>query len=142
MKFVSDNSKEFEQRRCRERVENALRKMTANLLRIARGGGRPHEIADQSLELLEACREFHEQVGYFPAAEFPQMLNTAPDSDAPEFRYAVHAVVCGALQVTASRLLDQKTQLTAGAHALYEGIRYLKEVRAARHARGKGRRNE
>jgi hypothetical protein len=141
MKVVADNP-DFEQqqkeRRYRNRVDNALRQLTANLLRITRGAGRPYEVFKQALQLLEACKEFREQLGYPPDPEFSQMLNTAPEFDAPDGDHALHSIVCGALQTTASRLLDQRLQIKAAERELSDGIRQLERARAERHARASG----
>jgi hypothetical protein len=112
-----------------------LRQLTANLLRITRGAGRPYEVFKQALQLLEACKEFREQLGYPPDPEFSQMLNTAPEFDAPDGDHALHSIVCGALQTTASRLLDQRLQIKAGERELSDGIRQLERARAERHGR-------
>jgi hypothetical protein len=135
-------SRRFEQRRCRANVENVLCRLTANLLRVTRGAGRAHEIAQQAIDFLKACKESHAQVGYYPAAEFPQMLDTAPELDRPDLNHAVHRIVSGALQIIASRLLDQKTQERAREDELYNGIRALERARAESRARLMGKRND
>jgi hypothetical protein len=121
MKVVADNN-DFEQRRCRLRVEYALRQLTANLLRVTRGAGRPSEVPAQALSLLEPCQEFR-QVGH----------------DAPDFNHAVHTIVRGALQMTASRLLGQLTQERTGENEFYDRIDDFQRERAAERARLMGR---
>jgi hypothetical protein len=130
MKVVSDN-KDFEERRCRQRVESALRELTGNLLRVARGAGRHEAIYNQALQFVIACKEYHEQVGYYPDNELPAILNTAPDFDAPELKHAEHKIVRGALQMTASRLLGQWTQERNGENEFRAGIIALDQGRAA-----------
>jgi hypothetical protein len=145
MKVVADNPNLEQQRkeqRCRESVGNALRELTANLLRITRGAGRPYQVFGQALQLLEACKEFREQLGYPPDAEFSQMLDTAPEFDAPDDDDARHTIVRGALQLTASRLVDQRLQIKAGECELFDGIQDLARLRAERRARGSGKRND
>lgn len=137
MKVVSDN-KDFEQQQCRRRVEYAVRELTANLLRVARGAGKPHEVPAQALRLLEVCREFRE-LGYDASAAFREMLDTGPDFDAPDLQHATHTIIRGVLQITASRLLDQLTQQRNGETEFYNGISELERARAAEHARRMGR---
>lgn len=141
MKVVSSrDEREITERRCRDKVEWALRELTANLLRVARGAGRYEAIYNQALQFVIACKEYHEQVGYYPDKELPAILNTAPDFDAPELKHAEHKIVRGALQMTASRLLGQWTQERNGENEFRAGIIALDQARAAhreQHARAR-----
>jgi hypothetical protein len=145
MKVVADNPNFEHQRKeqqYRNRVDNALRELTANLLRITHGAGRPYEVFEQALRLLQACKEFREQLGHPPDPEFSQMLNTAPEFDAPEGDHARHNIVRGALQITASCLIGQRLQINAGERELNDGILELERLRAERRARLSGKRND
>ena len=145
MKVVADNpdiERQQKEQRYRNRVDNALCELTANLLRITRGAGRPYDVFEQALHLLQACKEFREQLGHPPDAEFPQMLDTAPEFDAPEDDRALHTIVRGAFQFTASCLIGQRLQINAGERELYDGIGELERLRAERRARLSGKRND
>jgi hypothetical protein len=131
MKIVSTrDEREITEWRCRKEVEWALRDLTANLLRVTRGAGRGHDIWEQALRFLQSCKAYHDQVGVSPDHRFSQMLN-APKFDATDGERAHHKIICGALQITASRLLGQLMPERAGEQELEEGIRNLRLVRDA-----------
>jgi hypothetical protein len=77
-----------------------------------------------------------------PGFEFSAMLDTAPEFDSPAFYYAVHRIVCGGLQIIASRLLGQRAQERSGEKELHQGIADLKRAQIESRKRNSGWRNE
>ena len=120
-------------------VSWALRDLTANLLRIVRGAGKPYEIVRQADELLQALVAYQKAVGHWPPShELAEMLSVDRNE---EWRsqlknselnrlYAEERIVRGALQKTASRLIGQATQEAAGDSEMYDGLRGLEAARA------------
>ncbi|MDX9999602.1 MAG: hypothetical protein RBS50_16740 [Phenylobacterium sp.] len=141
MRIVSSNSEEdIKCEHARLHVQSAARALTANLMRITRGAGRPTATIDQMVDLLKAMDEFQEIARYWPYDELAEALTltgreelalTAPDDYVEEF-YAKQSIVRGALQFAASDLVGQRTQQAAGEHEMYLGINQIGEVRERR----------
>ena len=122
-------------------VDNALRELAANLLRVTRGSGRPHYIGRHARALVDALIEYRDIVGHFPSPEelanalaiepSPERIEQMSDEEFDQFR-AKHSIVRGALQIVASRLLDQKTHITVGENEMYRGLYELEVIRAGR----------
>jgi hypothetical protein len=157
MKVVSENSEEDIEKRRKERdtalalseVQRCLRELAANLMRIARSsqGGRPGRVASDIADLVRAFNAHVEVTGHHPHAhDISEALSLRrryyqPDcsiSDEIKNWNPVHAaedeIMCGALQMAASRILDQSTQERRGEYEVYEGIARLKEARKEREA--------
>jgi len=140
MKVVSDNSPEDIARdRAERRISSALRALTANLIRVVRGAGKPGEISSQVLSLTEALSAYRDAAGFLPfgetLAEFirPEDRDLSRWSDDEKARHwAQKLVIDGALQMTASRLLGQLTQESAGRSEMNMGIQEIEEIRAER----------
>jgi hypothetical protein len=132
---------DLERRFAMQSVENRLRDLAANIMRAVRGAGRPHTILAEAQALIDAALSYREQVGHFPASE---ELGNALDIDTPSERLdqlsadaeavvtARETIIHGALQVAASRLLEQRPQEAAGATELDEGIEALEAARQER----------
>jgi hypothetical protein len=144
MRIVSENSEaDLAHQRAMAPVDWALRDLAANLMRVTRGAGRPHYVGRQAQALVEALSEYRDAIGYFPSPEeianalaierSPERIEQMSDEEFDLFR-AEHAIVRGSLQIVASRLLDQKTQETAGEDEMYKGLGEIEAIR------GKGRR--
>src|SRR3546814_3890817 len=107
-----------------------LRELAANLMRIARGGGKPHGVGEQVYAVLEGYRAYHAAAGYYPGNDeiadavsiaHPEgYLSGLNDLSVDEVR-AEQQIVRGALQVAASRLMGPRTQETTGGHDMIEG---------------------
>ncbi len=70
MKLVSENSEaEFARTRYEAEIRWALRNLTANLIRITRGAGKPYEIVRQVDELARALRGYHDALGHWPRSD-------------------------------------------------------------------------
>jgi hypothetical protein len=131
------SDKEVARRRALPEVRGALQHLVANLLRVVRGAGRPHEILEQNLAVLKAMEAYRKEVGVWPSPdEISEILNfdARPETFAdqpPTERarwYAERRVMRGALQAVASSLIGQRTQETAGEHEMYDGINELAAI--------------
>jgi len=143
-----DDEKERKERAIRfalGRVESALLDLASNLLRIIRShqGGKPWLVAREAGALLVAFKEYSETAGHLPPAhDISNALAlrqvSADDTIVNEVREwdSVKAgedeIICGALQVVASRLLGQSTQETRGHHEMLSGIHALTKARRER----------
>lgn len=132
MRVAADHSDaELARRRVMADVSHAVRDLASNLMRVVRGAGKPHDIFRQAHTLAEAFVRYHEATGLVVAAdELSTMLSIEGD---PQFADhfsglerdrldAGQCVIQGALQVAASRLLNQKTQETVGQQEMFEGM--------------------
>jgi len=139
MRVVSENSEEDLGRKfAQDKVDWCLRNLTANLLRVTRGAGKPYEIGRQVQALLEAIVEYNDRTGHFPseavftesltAERGPEVMERLSDLQHEE-DWAEQRIIRGSLQITASRLLGQNTQERHGHHEMLDGFNALKEVR-------------
>jgi hypothetical protein len=141
MRIVSENSEaDLARRRAMAPVDWALRDLTANLMRITRGAGRPYEIGRQAQALVDALIEFRDATGVYPSPDEisdtlaigrgPEDLEKISDDHLDEI-FAERAIIRGCLRIVASRLLDQRLQVSAGESEMYGGIKRLEDIRAA-----------
>lgn len=125
-----------------ERFEAALVDLTVNILRVTRGAGRAHEIARQANALTIVAQEHWDAFGHYPAPEaYHRALRFRQDRD-PDYGTdqwrtdALEQIMRGSLQVVASRLAEQPTQVAAGEDEVWRGLRYYaawqEEVRRER----------
>lgn len=143
IKLVSDNTDAQVSRNHQTyRLHWRYRELAANLLRVVRGAGRPHDLAGQMLEVLDAYKAFHAATGAFPSdQELRRMLDPFPPAPDRwgEGRDIGHSLmedgqekaVAGALQIAASALVGQRTQAAAGEHEMFEGMRLIDDGRDA-----------
>ena len=91
MRIVSENTEteiarhqaEIARDRAMNEASWALRELTANLLRVTRGAGKPYEIVRQAQALIEAMIDYRDAAGYFPSSdELADALSAERD---PEF---------------------------------------------------------
>jgi hypothetical protein len=142
MKTASENSEtDLARRFAMQSVENRLRDLAANILRTVRGAGKPHAILSDAQALIDAALSYREEAGNFPASE---EIGKALDIDTPGERLdqlspeaeaivtARETIVHGALQVAASRLLEQRPQEAAGDTEMHEGVEALQVAREDR----------
>lgn len=143
MEVVAKNSgSDIARQRAWAEVRWAAREMAANLIRVVRGAGKPHEIGLHAQDFLDAYVRYREVTGAFPSPDDlaaalsinpdPKMLTQAR-SDEFSRMGAEHRVVRGALQVAASRLMGQRTQESAGDDEMHLGIRDTTAIRDAEH---------
>jgi hypothetical protein len=125
---------------CRECVAQIDCKFAAHHARC----WKPEEVAQQAIDLLDACKEYHAQIGDYPAFEFRQMLDTSRDIDVSKYRppdevewaRGEQAMINGALQIANSRLRDQGTQRAAGHDELFAGLAKIERIRGTNRAAG------
>ena len=69
---------ERERARANRSVEAALRQLTANLLRVVRGAGKPYEIVRETDALVNALVAYRDAVSHWPTSdEFSAMLSVS-----------------------------------------------------------------
>jgi hypothetical protein len=130
-------------------LADALREAAANFLRVIRGAGRPGALIKQFHAVVVAAIDFREVAGHGPPAGTLATI-LAYDDEADEIfakhasgqvkqesidrwdedgtfdrMYAEGAIQRGALQIIASKLLDQAMQVSAGKSEMHEGLRRL-----------------
>src|SRR3546814_9772949 len=67
MEVVSSNSDaEIARNDALQGLRWRLRELAANLMRIARGAGKPHGVGEQVYAVLEGYRAYHAAAGYYP----------------------------------------------------------------------------
>jgi hypothetical protein len=153
----SQSDDDIRRKRAREELVWPLRELTANLLRVAKGGGKPHYLPKQLNECLKAFGAYAEVHGTLPPAheifeildpdnafrdarpwvdENRKAMGEIADGDTGETEreIAIGRIRRGALQAVASMLLDQLPQISMGEHDIYEGIRQLEDARAKNNA--------
>jgi len=138
------NSPEARHEQLKLRVKWALRELSANILRIVRGAGKPEALARDLLEAVKAMSEYREVMGQGVAPwDITAMLD--PDDSDLELRPGRHPELSpedrkaryedgsawleeamltmrrGSLQIAASMLLGQNTQVRAGERELSRG---------------------
>lgn len=140
MKVVSSYSdSQLACRRAKDDVAEAIRNLTANLLRVTRGAGKAHEIRRQAIVLIAAMQAHWDACGMWPSSE--DLESTLSLSEEPSgvagrealWQYAEEAMVKGALQMAASTLLEQRTQRAAGHTQLFKGLIEIERMREENH---------
>jgi uncharacterized coiled-coil protein SlyX len=151
MKLVSEQSDaEIARRRALDQLGMHLRALTANLMRVSRGAGAPHYIADQMVACLEAMEAYRSAATHGVSAfDFQGMLDplkvnerynphvggTEEDwarwsADGTfDMESAVDDIRRASLQLTASMLVDQVMHVRRAETDLYEGVRRLEAAR-------------
>jgi hypothetical protein len=164
MRVVSEQSAaDIKRRKAREALTWPLRELTANLLRIANGAGRPLNLAKQLAACSTAIQAYAETHNALPSeqeihgildcdrsweqyrriqkhrAEMKDILGEDYDEGTSERDRAERLIRKGALQVAASKLLSQIPQAASGEHGIYEGIRLMEVARAKSPGRRRGK---
>lgn len=114
-----------------------LRDLAANMMRVARGAGKPYEIGKQCVSVIDAMQSYRNLAGFYPSSgELSEMLNLRQFERDHGLRgsesawyMAEQKMVRGALQMAASTLLGQNTQHAAGSTELFEGFEVIEEIR-------------
>jgi len=141
MELVSSNSDhDLEVRRARERAELAMLDLTANLLRIVRGAGKPYEIGRQVIACATAMQDHWDVAKVWPYNEMAEAIRLPGLYDMKygegrdgDMAYARQSILRGALQHIASDLLEQRTQQRAGDHEMMQGVNEILRIREERH---------
>lgn len=133
---AANDEREIRRHRAQEVVEEAFERLAANMLRVIRGAGQAHYLAQQCLGVVEACRAYHEAVGHWPPAHEIQaglgIPRPAYHEDTIVRDNALHRIMSGSLQVIASKMLGQHLQEAAGDREIHDGMRQYEEWREER----------
>lgn len=122
----------------------ALRDLTANLLRIMRGQGVPTEIEEQAQALVSALSHYRHAVGVAPTAEDlahgldADQARTVPEQASTERIAEVRAeeaIIRGAIDIAAARLLIEAQHEAAGHAQMRAGLNALLAIHKARRKR-------
>ena len=142
MRIVSETSAaELARRRALEDVDEALKELAANIMRVSRGAGKPYDLGKQAQSLVVAMIAYKDAVGYYPSSEeltaplahgYDEERLDRMSDDHRATAYAEEAMVRGALQIAASRLLGQRTQESAGHSEMYKGLNEIVGLREKR----------
>lgn len=136
---MAADDRAIDQRRAKVQLSGVLCDLAANMIRVTRGAGKPQEIMSQAAALVRAFVAYHEAFGHHPMADdLANMLSVEADPETLGRMRAENAdradaeqrIIYGALQIVASRLLDQRTKETNGRREFYDGVRMLEQVRA------------
>lgn len=119
---ASDDLAKLEKERA---LRAALLELTANLMRVVRGAGKAERIAAQTNAFAIAFNEYADLHGHGPAADLLREIlhfrsNDSSDGGHPEEAIADNAICRTALQVVASKLLDQKIPLERALAILHQ----------------------
>ncbi|MCK1266758.1 hypothetical protein IVB44_21390 [Bradyrhizobium sp. 49] len=149
-----ERDRKQDQKRARDEFSWAIRDCAANLLRIIRGAGKPHELMRQMQLALNTSAKFYEVHGYWPqevivndlriddeAAKWSAKAREGTlDQDSVDRWHddgtfdrmaAEHGIFCGALQIIASEMIGQSTQKAGGSREFHDGLREYERVREA-----------
>jgi hypothetical protein len=142
LKVVAENdAKTLARNRALEAVSQCLKELTANLMRVSRGAGKPHDFYDHIAHVTKALVEYQALTGMFPSADrIHEILSvgeryTSRDGMEQDFLDGTEEVIRGALQMAASRLLQQKTQVEAGKSEMMRGVIAIEGVREFKRSR-------
>lgn len=155
IRVVSEQSDaDIQRSRTREALAWPLRRLTANIMRIAKQGGRPVELLLQMEACCKALREYADAHGCLPDAQLIQdildcdlawrehrpwieerkaevaNLDDNGDSGFYEREEAMRMIRRGALQAVASMLVDQLPQQRMGENDIHSGIRLMETAQA------------
>lgn len=136
MEVVSSDPEDVERHRLGHEVRWAARSLLANLLRVSRGAGKPQDIEEQlnklhfAIEDLRSARP-REPIGFLLASALDISREyTGSEERNRRWQHAQDTIVHGAMQVIASRLVEQRTQESAGTAEMMNGLREIEEIRA------------
>lgn len=137
---VENNQRDIDTHRVAEHVGWELRQLTSNLMRVARGAGKAYDIGKQCQAVVDAYLEYRDVVGHWPTTwELTAAIDVSDkydDSKLPdevqEHNFCFENIVLGSLQVAASRLVGQNTQVAAGRSQVSDALHTLWKQREAR----------
>jgi hypothetical protein len=144
--------------RAAEALNDAVRELAANVLRVIAGAGKNHTLIEQTIALLEAYRELQPYAGTvaYPYSPIVPMAEGLTDLDwrkknpayadsiteedlrrwredgTEDLRLAEEAAVRAALRLVAARLARQPTQETMSDHQFKEALLDFERARTKR----------
>ncbi len=144
MRVVSSNTEEdLARERARYDAEFAMRNLTANILRIVRGAGAPHELRRQMHALEEAMQAHWAADRTWPISDIaaavylreePENWEQYSEANRAEW-YAERQILSGALRYVAGEIIGPRVQASHGSSEMHGGIRELERVRDAENKR-------
>jgi len=117
-------------------VEQTLKDLAVNVMRISRGAGEAYNLARQIGACAKALRRYAEEKAQLPSSsEIKAMLNVRGHGGGhlTEER-ATADIVRASLRIAAAELQGNRLQRDAGERDLYRAIRWFNEERAERAA--------
>ncbi|MCW2317607.1 hypothetical protein M2322_003171 [Rhodoblastus acidophilus] len=140
LKVVAENSdRDIQRNLAWEKAEAALVELTANILRVVRGAGRPNSIGEECDRVAIAFEEYQSVAGRCPSSfdignaiqfrDRPYDIGFSEESQRVD--WARNLIVRGGLQVAASQILGQLTQQRAGESEMTMGLRELADAQEA-----------
>jgi hypothetical protein len=128
-----------------EILEDALHQLTANLLRVVRGAGNPHQIGPDATACTDAMITYRNAYGLWPASDVlaeivhfkgelaqyrtDRSQRDVASQEADTRRMAAKHEICrGVLQIIASDLLGQIPQRAAGESEFRQGINKFRDA--------------
>lgn len=148
MKLISSQTEEErEKERRKSRAERAkgdfdqaLRVLTANLLRVTRGAGRAWEVPGQLADCITTLHEYQQATGHgMSDFDISKMLNVQEDflgrgfdDEDWDWYGGIEEAMRGGLQMAASRLLGQRIQQQAAEKEILRGVQSVERAREAR----------
>lgn len=112
-------------------VEQALRDLAVNLMRVSRGAGESYNLVRQISACAKAFHRYAEEKKHLPAAsDLDAMLDfRRPASDQERTERRVTEIVRASLRIAAAELQGNRLQRDAGERDLYQAIRWFNEER-------------
>lgn len=150
IRIISKQSEaDIAKNRSEEEIGIALRALAANMLRVIRGAGKAYDLAREMNSCLKAFQAYYDAHNVWPDSfRLQKALDFDPDEysrlkpdmgeagmEQWQIERAENEVCRAALQVAASKLIEQRLQERQGHNDLYSAIRLLEESRAKRRAR-------
>jgi len=137
MKIVSERSeRELAEERAKRLIEEPLRQLASNILRVIRGAGKAWQIASEAAAVLEAFEEYRSIVGRYPSEyEIHEVISmrheaaSSPRDNESDWSDAIDDMIAGGLQMAASRLAGQLTQERAGQNEMFKGLFVIEKIR-------------
>ncbi|WP_425419626.1 hypothetical protein [Oricola indica] len=113
-----------------KRIEQPLKKLMANLLRVARGAGEPDAIVLQCDDVVSSFQEVQRVCGRWPDAhEISKIFNLKPQITGDEFYDGFEIMLGGAVRMAAARILGQMTHETRARSEMMDGFLQVEKAR-------------
>jgi hypothetical protein len=134
LRVVSERpAAEIKKQQAAAKLGVALQDLTANLIRIVRGAGKPEMIFEHVDGFVEAFARFCDDTGETPDPMLLRELIALPqpnwDDDRLDEALSEQAILRHSLQVVASELLQQRMQRDAAMNKLHDTLRRIEERR-------------
>lgn len=136
--IAEQSAEELARRRAAEDIIWPLRELACNLMRVARGAGKPQDVGKHAAAVVDSFEKYAAVSKLWPS---PHEIATALTvdssddglSDRPydELDQALTTMMLGGLQMAASELLGQLSQKSAGRSQLFEGLQRAEKIREA-----------